>query len=880
MPKPLELHTTDHPSDTPTYLPELVATPSEAPFWHSLEAHGDASALVSPFGVTTFTELAQLADGWAQRVRGALPAAVSRPLVMIEATNTVETVAAYVGALRAEWPVILTSPNEGDQPTELEAVYRPNVLQCAAKDEDFTIRSPEPAEMHPELAVLLSTSGSTGARKLVRLSRDNLNANANAIATYLDVRPDDVAATLLPFYYSYGLSVLHTHLLRGGTIQLVDAAVVDESFWATARAAGVTTLALVPTQLELLDKAGFHEGWLEQLRYVTQAGGRLDPTVARRFAERARDGGWRFYLMYGQTEASPRISFVPPLDAVEFCDSIGRPIPGGRLWLEDSEGQRIDDAGVRGELVYEGPNVMLGYARTREELSAPKGPSMLRTGDIAERLANGYFRIVGRTSRFLKIVGLRIGLDEVETALRTEDHRVWAAGSDQGLVLFLSGSTAPDAVRAQAAARFGLPSAMIRVESLAHAPLLPSGKVDRAELRRRALEILERPEAPAPGDDLPSVLKRALKQSSLDSTRSFRQHGGDSLAYLELELFLARRLRDVPSDWDRRPIAELAALCERMDDSSSGSGWQNVGVDLVGRVIAICAMITIHTTGLPTGGGSFLLLILTGTSLGRFQSSSLFEGRVDRALLSLLLPLLIPYYLLVAPLPLFVEQTDTAWLTLTANLNSWNTPLEPLTLEPYWFVSTYVQVVVLAALPFLIPLVRRTVARAPFMYGLIALGLLAAGLQIFDVAGIHYGYRHRHPIAAAELMAVGWCIAFANTPRDRVVLTLALMLVMGLGWYDVDAGVFLFIVGGALSVVWLRRVSLPSRLAQGAMLVGTLTLYIYLIHVPVQEVLEPLRLDGWLFLTLVLVASVMAAAVLKRLYDTGAGPLVSRLRSS
>lgn len=348
-------------------------------FWDALASQGNRVALIDGDASVTFAELSAAADRVAAEVSGRLPRDVRRPLVLLEAASDLASVTAYLGVLRAGWPVILVAPSAAEdgsatgRASEIVATYRPNVvMRQGASGLRIDLGSPEPHGLHPELAVLLSTSGTTGAAKLVRLSRANLQANAEAIASYLDVRASDRTITTLPLHYSYGMSVLHVHLLAGAAVVLSDRSLVDDEFWPLARRHGVSSLALVPTQFELLDRLSFQESWLPGLRYVTQAGGRLDPLLARSYARRAREAGWSLFIMYGQTEASPRIAFVPPGDAEAWFDTIGRPIPGGELFLVDAAGRPIEEADVEGELVYRGPNVMQGYALGPADPSPPR----------------------------------------------------------------------------------------------------------------------------------------------------------------------------------------------------------------------------------------------------------------------------------------------------------------------------------------------------------------------------------------------------------------------------------------------------------------------------------------------------------------------------
>src|SRR5690606_13557461 len=246
--------------------------------------------------------------------RAQLPEAVRRPLVLIEAKNELGSIVAYLACLRAGWPVILVAEGQGSEESSIASTYQPNVI-VRAEGARARLAWTEPAAMRPELAVLLSTSGTTGAAKLVRLSRENLQANAASITAYLRLASSDRAITALPYHYSYGLSVLHTHLAVHAAAILTSASLVDDGFWALARQHGATSLALVPTQFELLEKIGFTRAHLPTLRYVTQAGGKLDARLALDVARRARSEGWEFFIMYGQTEAGPRMSYVPPEDA-------------------------------------------------------------------------------------------------------------------------------------------------------------------------------------------------------------------------------------------------------------------------------------------------------------------------------------------------------------------------------------------------------------------------------------------------------------------------------------------------------------------------------------------------------------------------------------
>ncbi len=325
-----------------------------------------------------------------------------------------------------------------DHAEQLAAAWAAATVHADRAGCDVSTRLAVRREVHPDLALLLSTSGSTGSPKLVRISRRNLLANAGAIVDYLGLSETDRAITSLPLHYCYGLSVLHSHLLAGASVVLTDASVVDPCFADALRNHGVTSLAGVPHTFEMLEHAGADRVGVPSLRLLTQAGGRMAPDAVTRWTARAETWGARFYVMYGQTEATARMAFLPPELAVRRPAAIGRAIPGGELRLEPVDGQP-DDVG---ELVYRGPNVMMGYAERPDDLAEGALLDELRTGDLARFHADdGVFEIVGRRSRFVKPFGLRIDLDLIEQAVRDAATRRQHRGGTSPSAATTSGSS-------------------------------------------------------------------------------------------------------------------------------------------------------------------------------------------------------------------------------------------------------------------------------------------------------------------------------------------------------------------------------------------------------------------------------------------------------
>ncbi len=346
----------------------------------------------------------------------------ARRLVLIELQNTVSAIVSYLAALRAGHVVLIAS-DMGTRESLVET-YDPDVVVGPYADNVWRVierRAGTRHDLHPDLALLLSTSGSTGSPKLVRLSYENLDSNAKSIAEYLGIGSTDRAMTSLPLSYCYGLSVLHSHLTRGAAVIVTGLSVVDPGFWNLALTAQATAFAGVPYTFELLDRVGFADLDLPSLRYITQSGGKLDADRVQRFAELGRRQGWDLVVMYGQTEATARMAYLPVDRVLDAPQAFGMPIPGGRFTIDDDS-----------ELIYHGPNVMLGYAQSPEDFALGRTIDYLCTGDLARRRHDGLYEIVGRRSRFLKLFGLRVDLDQLEHGLRLDGIQALCTGDDTG----------------------------------------------------------------------------------------------------------------------------------------------------------------------------------------------------------------------------------------------------------------------------------------------------------------------------------------------------------------------------------------------------------------------------------------------------------------
>jgi acyl-CoA synthetase (AMP-forming)/AMP-acid ligase II/lysophospholipase L1-like esterase/acyl carrier protein len=537
----------------------------KALFVDRLREHGDRIAIVTERGDRLpYAELADRAD--------ALAATIGGPprLFIIEFANVLDCVIAYLACLRAGHPVILVEPGSTERDPRTRVTYgAAAIFHLADGGWRFdALASARPITPHAELCVLLSTSGTTGSPKLVRLSRTNIQANAESIAAYLGITPADRAITSLPLYYSYGMSVLNSHLEAGAALLLTEQSAGAPEFWKFFGREGATTLSGVPFTFDLLERIGFRARHYPALRYLAQAGGRMSAERVALYAQWAKGCAKQIFVMYGQTEASPRMAYVPPDQLAENADCIGVAIPGGSFELIGEDGTPIDGCDRPGELVYRGPNVMMGYAEAAEDLARGSGPDELRTGDLACLRANGNYYITGRKSRFSKIVGLRISLDEIERWLHARGCQGIVSGDDKLVVAAVSGPGDPAGIKRALAQHFALPPSAVVVLALDPIPTLPSNKFDYRQVLQLGHACND--EAGAAPASLIDGYRTLLGKTDVRPSDSFLDLGGDSVNFVEISLLLESYLGAAPENWEARSIASLEALKQGGTDSGGG----------------------------------------------------------------------------------------------------------------------------------------------------------------------------------------------------------------------------------------------------------------------------------------------------------------------
>lgn len=401
-------------------------------------------AIITPHDSYSYAELTNEVFNLSEKI-------VSHQLLFLLCKNNIESIIGYLSSLNRN-TVVLPVNSDIDQQTLLNLIeiYQPRYI-FKSKDriiegtaELTNLRSYNLIEtvfknspsLPAELALLLSTSGSTGSPKLVRLSLNNILSNATSIAQYLKIDENERPITSLPMYYSFGLSVINSHLIKGATILLNDYSYVQREFWQFANHNNFTSFSGVPYTFEILKKINFWTLPTPSLKTITQAGGKLSNDLLKYFIENSEERGIKFITMYGQTEATARMSFLPQEYGLSKLGSIGIAIPGGAFEIAGDNGEILKDNEI-GELIYHGSNVSLGYAEKHSDLyEKDNNNGTLYTGDMGYRDKDGFFFITGRKKRFLKLAGNRISLDYVEQLLLPYLKENVCVGNDSKLYIF------------------------------------------------------------------------------------------------------------------------------------------------------------------------------------------------------------------------------------------------------------------------------------------------------------------------------------------------------------------------------------------------------------------------------------------------------------
>lgn len=777
-----------------------------------LRSFGARPAVIAEDHVITFDELA---DHVADRI--AEHHTTQRHVEIIVARPDLDTIVDFLAALNLGNPVALA----------------PDAAAAAQLEARFGDAKPD--DIHPDLALLMSTSGTTGTSKLVRLSKTAVASNAIAIADYLELKSDDRAITSLPLHYCYGLSVLTSHLAVGASIVLTEAAIVDPCFWTAVDRWDVTGLAGVPYTFELLDRqraTGVERLAAPSLRYVTQAGGRLDPAAVDHLACLGEQHDFDMFVMYGQTEATARMAYLDPDLVRIWPGSIGRPIPGGSMELRPVLGA---GPGI-GEIVYSGPNVMMGYATCSDDLARGHELEELSTGDLARVNAAGLLEIVGRANRIVKVHGLRTDLDHLEADLADRGITARCTGDDGGIVIArldeTTSSVAHDTELLDAAAQLiAIPPARLAAVSLPAWPRTPSGKIDLASITTAARSI-QRADTGADAT-VQHAFELIVGPVNTPSTETFASLGGDSFSYVEMSIRLETLIGTLPTDWHLQSVSTLTAMAEDHEPSTS-TRWTRLDTSVVIRALAILLIVCTHMGLYRLPGGAHTLLLVLGYNVARFQLSSPDGPGRLRKVSATIGRVAVPTVAWIGTQMLLFGGYSVGALFLVNNYfgSAWRRDGR----WEYWYFETFVQSMIVIGLLFAIPAVRRAERRTPFGF---ALAVVATTLVFrFEIIELGDSYNSMfRPHTVACFIALGWAAQRARHVWQGLLVT-GLLAVTSVGYFgQVDREWRIILLGTAL--IWLPTIPVPRLAAKLIGVIAAASMHIFLVHWQVWPLFTP-----------------------------------------
>lgn len=388
----------------------------------------------------------------------------NRTLAFILCSNTAGAVLNFIACIENKIvPLLIKEDLDRELLNNLLNTYKPQYLilpnnmineflnyRIVYEAHDYSILSTcyEKYALNDELSLLLMTSGTTGSPKLVRHSYKNINFSYKNVAEFFGFIKDDVGLADLPMHYTMGLSVICSHLYAGTKVILTNHNLMSKEYWKLFDLHRITTFTGVPFSYEILDKLRFFRKTYPSLRILAEGGGRLNDGLFEKIAVYAKENNIHFFATFGATETTARLAFLNPDLAIEKIGSIGKEMPNGKLMLRDNIGNVINEMEAEGELVYKGDNVTMGYALNIDDLrKGDERQGLYVTGDIAKRDKDGCYYIIGRKSRFLKLYGLRVSLDQCENLIR-EEFKIDCAcvGNDKKMKVYLEDDSFADNV--------------------------------------------------------------------------------------------------------------------------------------------------------------------------------------------------------------------------------------------------------------------------------------------------------------------------------------------------------------------------------------------------------------------------------------------------
>ena len=378
-----------------------------------------------------------------------------KTLILFVSSNTLESIVGYISFVRNDNLIILLDKSVNKKfVNDIIYKYNPSYIykpkkNLVIKNSNDKIYNGKEYEIirtsyglknnyHKKNFILLTTSGSTGNPKLVRLSEENIIDNTKKIKDYLKINIKNTTITTMPMAYSYGLSIINTFIYSGGKIILNDKSIFEKIFWNKINSFNVNSISGVPEFFKFLKKLKFEKFNLKNIKYLTHAGGYLEKDIIKYFVKIAKKNKYKFFSMYGQTEASPRMSYLECTKEIKKIGSIGKPLKGSKFFIINEKKKVINKNYLNGEIVYKGKNVCLGYAKNLNDLNKGNlNKGELFTGDIGYKDKDGYYYLTGRKNRISKIFGLRFNIDDIENKLKKNNFLTKIIPSNNSLKIFI-----------------------------------------------------------------------------------------------------------------------------------------------------------------------------------------------------------------------------------------------------------------------------------------------------------------------------------------------------------------------------------------------------------------------------------------------------------
>ena len=348
-------------------------------------------------------------------------------LAFLIANNTLGFIVSYLSLLRSNVLVVLLDRQiKKENLIRLLNLYQPDIivrtsvdnlpihnLRCVKNEKNLGIYlfNENKKIINKKIAQLISTSGTTGSEKFVKQSFEALDDNIKKISNFLKISNEDITITTMDPHYTYALSIINTHIYKGATILLNNSSFFEKKFWEKFKKYKINTFGGVPFHYEILKRLRFHEKDIKNLKYITQAGGKINDLVLDYFIATSEKKNFKFIVMYGQTEAISRISILDYKFLKKYKGSVGKPLRGYKIWINKKNDL---DPKKNGGIIFSGKNIMSGYSQNLKDLKKIENIKKHDTGDIGYINNKGFIFITGRKKRYIKFYGHRINLDDIE----------------------------------------------------------------------------------------------------------------------------------------------------------------------------------------------------------------------------------------------------------------------------------------------------------------------------------------------------------------------------------------------------------------------------------------------------------------------------------